>query len=205
MWTLSPSRRWERQGRVSHRPPGRGASGRGHPSARVRLRLRRRGLIPPRGPSPSTRPEPRSDRRAQPRGRRCERHPTHRVAVDLHLARVDADPDLDAELAYRLRDRPGAADCARRTVECREEAVAGGVDLAPPVPGKLRSCLRVMCGRADPARRDPQARRPLHGADDVGEHDRGQVSGPSPRAGGGRSRRCSPRPSSPRASRRPSM
>ncbi len=68
--------------RVSRRPPGTDASGRGRPSARARPRPRRPGRIPRRDPSPSMRPGPRAAPASAPRGRRCERRSTHRVAVD---------------------------------------------------------------------------------------------------------------------------
>ena len=59
----------------------------------------------------------------------------------LDLARVDPRPNLDAELGSRLHD----GECARygpsRTIEGREEAIAGRVDLAPGKPGELTTEL----------------------------------------------------------------
>ena len=52
-------------------------------------------------------------------------------AGQLHLTRVQAGANVDAELVGRRRDGAGALDGPRRSVESREEAVAGGVDLAP--------------------------------------------------------------------------
>jgi hypothetical protein len=50
----------------------------------------------------------------------------------------------EAELAERLRDRGGATDGADRSIEGHEEAVAGGVDLAPTEPTELLADERMM-------------------------------------------------------------
>jgi hypothetical protein len=52
---------------------------------------------------------------------------THRFA----LTRMQTGAHLKAAVAYRLQDRACAADRPDRPVECYEEAVAGGIDLAP--------------------------------------------------------------------------
>src|SRR3972149_2881901 len=46
-------------------------------------------------------------------------------------------PDLQAQAAHLLQDRPRTPDGAGRPVEGGQEAVAGGVDLAPPEPREL--------------------------------------------------------------------
>ena len=50
------------------------------------------------------------------------------VISELHLAGVDPDVRFDAEPLHALDDRLAGADGSRRTVECRERAVAGGLD-----------------------------------------------------------------------------
>ena len=72
--------------------------------------------------------------------------PADRIAVELHLARVDPGPDLDTERLHRVGDRLRAADGARGAVERRQEAVAGGIDLTPSVPFELDPGFRVMLG-----------------------------------------------------------
>src|SRR5206468_2107513 len=52
--------------------------------------------------------------------------------------------DVDAELANAVDDRACATDRSRRSVERRQEAVAGGVDLATAEPGELAPDDRVM-------------------------------------------------------------
>ena len=53
------------------------------------------------------------------------------VAHEFALAGVQPAPKLDSERAHGVADRARTPDCARRAVEAREEAVAGGVDLSP--------------------------------------------------------------------------
>src|SRR5919108_2201626 len=55
--------------------------------------------------------------------------PAHPILRDLDLSGVQPGADLDADRTQPIANRAGAADGARRAVECREEAVAGGVDL----------------------------------------------------------------------------
>ena len=52
-------------------------------------------------------------------------------ARQLDFPRVQSGPDLEAERAHRVADAAGAADRASRSVERREEAITGRVDLAP--------------------------------------------------------------------------
>jgi hypothetical protein len=53
------------------------------------------------------------------------------VAHQLDLARVQAGPHLDSQRRHRVGDRPRALGGAGRPVEDRQEAVAGGLHLAP--------------------------------------------------------------------------
>ena len=68
-------------------------------------------------------------------------------------ARISSPSSTDA-----FADRAGAADRARRAVERREEAVAGGVDLVAPKPRELTTHDRVMLSRGACARPRPRAR-----------------------------------------------
>ena len=64
---------------------------------------------------------------------------TARLAVDeLALAGVDTRTRVDAETGYLGLNRLCAADCTRRPVEGREEAVPRGVDLGPAIAGQRR-------------------------------------------------------------------
>src|SRR4029079_8236381 len=63
--------------------------------------------------------------------------PRDLAVQDLALAGVESGPNLQADPFYRLPDRRGAPDRARRPVEAREEAVAGRVELRSPKPRKL--------------------------------------------------------------------
>src|SRR6266516_7965744 len=56
----------------------------------------------------------------------------HLVADDLALTSVDAGPNLDPVFAQRAGNGVGAANRAHRSVEGREEAVPGGIELASP-------------------------------------------------------------------------
>ena len=47
------------------------------------------------------------------------------------LPRVQPRANLEAQVAHGVDDRSGAADRPRRAVEDREEAIPGGVQLAP--------------------------------------------------------------------------
>src|SRR5690242_12677364 len=57
-------------------------------------------------------------------------HAADVAADELHLADVDADPELQAVAPRDSSDRRGALDCAGRPVERDEHAVARGLDLA---------------------------------------------------------------------------
>ena len=90
---------------------------------------------------------------------------------DLRLPHVDARSDLDPELPDLVRDRAGASDRVRRTIEAREEAVAGRIELPPPEALQLSTNDRVV--PADEIAPPPvtELGRDLRGADDVREQD----------------------------------
>src|SRR5205823_12944707 len=93
-----------------------------------------------------------------------------RLPVDeLALARVDADPDSEAELRDAIADRAGTRDRARRTVEAaRKEPVAGSVDGVARMSLEHASnpCV-VLAQQLRPARPEIDGRRSR--ADEVGE------------------------------------
>jgi hypothetical protein len=65
--------------------------------------------------------------------------PADVIAADLALAGVQSGPHLDAEGLHRVANCHGAADRSLRSVEHREEAVAGGADLAASKANELRA------------------------------------------------------------------
>ena len=85
---------------------------------------------------PETSTSPASGERRDPRAD-VDREPGDVVRLHLDLAGVDARPDLEPELADRVADRERAADRPRRAVECREEPVAGRLDLVAAEPLEL--------------------------------------------------------------------
>ena len=73
----------------------------------------------------------------------------HRKATEffthyLTVSGVNASSNVNAELLDRVGDRPAAANRTRRTVKCRQEAVAGSIDFATAMPRKLLTNKQVM-------------------------------------------------------------
>ena len=89
----------------------------------------------------STSPGPASEATRAPM---CTAIPRDLVAAELALAGVQARAHVEAERATHVRDRPRAADRARRPVEGGEEPVAGRVDLAPAEALELATHERVV-------------------------------------------------------------
>ena len=118
----------------------------------------------------------RAGERGDPRGD-VDRHAAHVVAEQLRLARVHAGADLDAEPAHGARDRGGAPDRARRTVEHGEEPVAHRLDLATAVVGELLAHDAVVLVQELAPAAVAERRRQLRGADDVGEQQGQQRAG----------------------------
>src|SRR3990170_2515242 len=94
------------------------------------------------------------------------------VAPPLDFARVQPSSDLDPEGAHGLGDRARASDRPGGSVEGREEAIAGGVDLAPPVAGQHRAHGRVVAGDQFVPPAIAERYGALGRADDVGEQHR---------------------------------
>src|SRR5215218_1085791 len=59
------------------------------------------------------------------------------LTADLALSGVQTRPHVDPQLPHRARDRARGLDPARRTVECRQEAVARGLHHAPAIATEL--------------------------------------------------------------------
>ena len=98
------------------------------------------------------------------------------AALELELAERDAGPDVDAERTDSLRDRDGASDRVDRTVERREEAVAGRVVLATTEPTQFPADeLMVAADQLGPST-IPQLGRDRRRADDVREQDRSETT-----------------------------
>src|SRR5204863_2275452 len=93
----------------------------------------------------------------------------------LHLTRVQAGPDLDAEVGYGIADRTCATDGPRRAVEGGEEAVPSRVDLQAAEPLEEPPDVRVMVLQQVTPPAVAELSGPVRGADDVGEQDRGQA------------------------------
>jgi triosephosphate isomerase (TIM) len=84
---------------------------------------------------------------------------------------VEPGTHLDPQRRHGVHDRARAADAARRAVERREEAVAGGIELAAAVAGEAAAdCSVVLCDELGPV---PVAELCLAGrrVDDVREED----------------------------------
>jgi hypothetical protein len=94
---------------------------------------------------------------------------------ELDLARVDSRADGDRALIQRLRQPGGTRHGSSWTVEGREEAVARMVDLAAAVGVEvLPHDVVVVPDELDPGR-IAAFRSQACRADDVGEHDGGQL------------------------------
>jgi hypothetical protein len=127
--------------------PDRGASGQGHPSARVHQRLRRLIQSPRRGPSPSARSTLRMDPRAR-------RYPVSRSAISSSSRRPTVRSGLQPAVAGSLERKAPEHERERRTrTAC---APAGCQDLAPRPQGLVSvdglqpwrhsSCVRYSSG-----------------------------------------------------------
>src|SRR6266511_4316481 len=94
------------------------------------------------------------------------------LSVDyVALARMNAHPNAEAEVADRVTNRAAAADRSCRPVKARgEEAIACGVDLAAAVTGELASNHGVVFAQ-DLVPTWPQLDRFLRRSDEIGEED----------------------------------
>src|SRR5215218_4140301 len=92
----------------------------------------------------------------------------------LELARVQSGAHLQPQRAHRLGHRGGAADRPRRSVEGREEAVAGALDLPAAMALERLPEQRVVALQQETPAPVAHLRRPPGGLHDVGEHHRRQ-------------------------------
>ena len=92
----------------------------------------------------------------------------------LHLARVDAGPDVEPERPEGVPDLDGTADRAGRPVERGQEAVPGGVELLPGEASERTADRRVVLVEQGSPARVPEILDPLGRADEIGEEDGGQ-------------------------------
>ena len=69
---------------------------------------------------------------------------TRLTVDDLALAGVQARSDVESEFGHCRHDRVGAPHRTSRPVETREEAVTGGIDLAPTKADELLPDERVV-------------------------------------------------------------
>ena len=104
-------------------------------------------------------------------GADVDRDPADLAVDGLDLAGVDAGPDLDPEVPDAGSDGLGAMDGTGGSIERREEAVAGRIDLRAREPLKLASDDLVM-GRDEVAPGGiADLGGPCGGTDDIGEQD----------------------------------
>ena len=94
------------------------------------------------------------------------------VAAMLDLPGVETDAYLDVEPMSGVPDRRRAPDRACGTVERREEAVAGRLDLLTAERGQLVAYPCVVRVEEFRPTAITHGRRPFRRADDVGEHHR---------------------------------
>src|SRR5918996_174439 len=111
--------------------------------------------------------------RRVPRDARAHVHrEARRLAVDqLALAGVDSGADVQAEGARSLHHCTSARDRPRRPVETDEEPVPRGVDLDAAVALELAPDLRPLGREQLTPAAVAELRRPLGGADEVGEEE----------------------------------
>ena len=91
-----------------------------------------------------------------------------------HLSRVHARADLDPEVADRCTDRLSTPDRTGRTVEGREESVAGGIHVAASVTFDLHASPLVVTGEDRTPLGVAHRAELLRRSDDVGEQDGGE-------------------------------
>src|SRR5581483_8043003 len=113
-------------------------------------------------------------------------HSGDAVASKLDLPGVDAGTDLDVERPEGVAYGEGALDGATGTVEGRQEAIAGGIDLPTAETLELLSHRLVMALEQVAPVSVAEPGGPVGGTDDVGEQDGGQDpfgAGATPDAG----------------------
>src|SRR5436309_6079915 len=91
------------------------------------------------------------------------------LARDFAFARVEPGADDETQSGYRIADRLGAADRARRTVKGGEEAVPRRVDLPPAEAADLVADAILKALEKIPPAAVAELLGPLGRADNVGE------------------------------------
>src|SRR5512132_2510323 len=102
-----------------------------------------------------------------------DREARHRRAPALHLSGMQAGPDLDADLAYRIPGGAGAPDGPRGPIERDEESVPRRVDLAAVEPFQKAPDAGVMLVEHISPAAVTELVGQLRGPDDVGKEHRG--------------------------------
>jgi hypothetical protein len=92
----------------------------------------------------------------------------------LALARVQPGTEVDVERAGRVDHGHRATDGSGRAVEGREHPVACAADRSAPVHGDVVLDEAIVVSDQGVPAPVPEPSCVLGGADDVGEHDRGQ-------------------------------
>jgi hypothetical protein len=103
------------------------------------------------------------------------RDPLDLCSEQLHVAGVDARPQGEAQAPDALADGEGATDRAGRSVEERNEAVAGPVQLAAAVPSQLLAHDDVVFLQLGAPAEVPEAGRVLSRSHDIGEEDAAMI------------------------------
>src|SRR5436305_15194091 len=93
---------------------------------------------------------------------------------DLALTRVQAGSDLDPQLGDLAAYGRCALDATRRSVERREEPVAGRIQFPPAMPGQLTANERMVALDDLPPPCVAHLRQASRRIDDVREEDRRQ-------------------------------
>ena len=95
-------------------------------------------------------------------------------AAPFDLAGVDPDPNIETDLARGVADRSPAADRTRGAIEGGEHAVAGGLTVQTREPTDLTIYRVVVTVEHGTPRPIADSDQPVGGADDIGEHQRGE-------------------------------
>src|SRR5262249_23214062 len=96
------------------------------------------------------------------------------VTGEFDLPGVAPGADAQAELAERRPQRLGAADGPGGSVEGRQQAIAGRVDMTAPVPFDLPAREAVVLGEEFGPAGVAELSQPPGRPDDVGEQDGGE-------------------------------
>jgi hypothetical protein len=95
--------------------------------------------------------------------------PAELLADHLTFSCVDARANVNAEFPDRVHNCPSAADRTRRTIKCRQEAVARSIDFAASMPRELVTNKGVMLSENIFPSSVPEFDKPFRCLDNVGE------------------------------------